>query len=281
MTAFVSADALTRRHRNPPTRLFAKPAFTTALDGVDLALEEGHALGVIGESGSGKSTLVRLLLGLDRPTSGSVHIDGREVDASAAATSLRWLRRETGIIFQDPYASLDPRMSVGRIVGEPLWALGITGDRRARVREVLTDVGLDAAAADRFPHEFSGGQRQRIALARAIVHRPRLLVGDEPLSALDVTVRAQILALFERLRDQEGMTIIMVSHDIGVVQNLCDQVVVMKDGRIVERGETSQVLRSPRADYTRALLAAIPSITPPSEARADPDRDGTSPSPPA
>ena len=257
--------------RNPPTRLFTKPVSTTALDAVDLALDKGHALGVIGESGSGKSTLVRLLLGLDRPTSGSVHIDGREVDASASATSLRWLRRETGIIFQDPYASLDPRMSVGRIVG----------DRRARVREVLTQVGLDAAAADRFPHEFSGGQRQRIALARAIVHRPRLLVGDEPLSALDVTVRAQILTLFERLRDQEGMTIIMVSHDIGVVQNLCDQVVVMKDGRIVERGETSQVLRSPRADYTRALLAAIPSITPPREARADPDRDGTSPSPPA
>lgn len=280
-THFVRAERLSRRHRNPPTRLFAKPAFTTALDAVDLALEEGRALGVIGESGSGKSTLVRLLLGLDRPTSGSVHIDGREVDASASASSLRWLRRETGIVFQDPYASLDPRMSVGRIVGEPLWALGIAGDRRARVREVLAQVGLDAAAADRFPHEFSGGQRQRIALARAIAHRPRLLVGDEPLSALDVTVRAQILTLFERLRDDEGMTIIMVSHDIGVVQNLCDRVVVMKDGRVVERGDTSQVLRAPTAAYTRALLAAIPSITPPDGAHADPHRDGTTPSSPA
>ena len=165
-TEFVRAEGLTRRHRTPSTRLFAKPAVTTALDAVDLTLEEGHALGVIGESGSGKSTLVRLLLGLDRPTSGSVHIDGREVDASSSARSLRWLRRKTGIVFQDPYASLDPRMSVGRIVGEPLWALGVTGDRRARVREVLTQVGLDAAAADRFPREFSGGQRQRIALAR-------------------------------------------------------------------------------------------------------------------
>lgn len=280
-TKLVRAEALTRRHRTPPTRLFAKPAVTTALDAVDLALEEGHALGVIGESGSGKSTLVRLLLGLDKPTSGSVHIDGREVDASASARSLRWLRRETGIVFQDPYASLDPRMSVGRIVGEPLWALGIAGDRRARVREVLTQVGLDGAAADRFPHEFSGGQRQRIALARAIAHRPRILVGDEPLSALDVTVRAQILGLFDRLRQDEGMTIIMVSHDIGVVQNLCDRVVVMKDGRIVERGETASVLRTPRADYTRALLAAIPSITPPGAAPADPHRDGTTPSSPA
>lgn len=278
---FVRAQALTRRHRTPPTRLFTKPVFTTALDAVDLTLEEGHSLGVIGESGSGKSTLVRLLLGLDTPTSGSVHIDGREVDASASARSLRWLRRDTGIVFQDPYASLDPRMSVGRIVGEPLWALGIPGDRRARVRDVLTQVGLDAAAADRFPHEFSGGQRQRIALARAIAHRPRLLVGDEPLSALDVTVRAQILGLFDRLRQDEGMTIIMVSHDIGVVQNLCDRVVVMKDGRIVERGETSNVLRAPEADYTRALLAAIPSITPPGEAPADRLRDGTTPSSPA
>lgn len=278
---FVRAQALTRRHRTPPTRLFTKPVFTTALDAVDLTLEEGHSLGVIGESGSGKSTLVRLLLGLDTPTSGSVHIDGREVDASASARSLRWLRRDTGIVFQDPYASLDPRMSVGRIVGEPLWALGIPGDRRARVREVLTQVGLDAAAADRFPREFSGGQRQRIALARAIAHRPRLLVGDEPLSALDVTVRAQILGLFDRLRQDEGMTIIMVSHDIGVVQNLCDRVVVMKDGRIVERGETSSVLRAPEADYTRALLAAIPSITPPGEAPADRRRDGTTPSSPA
>lgn len=280
-TDVVRAEALTRRHRTPPTRLFAKPAVTTALDAVDLTLGEGHALGVIGESGSGKSTLVRLLLGLDKPTSGSVHIDGREVDASASARSLRWLRRETGIVFQDPYASLDPRMSVGRIVGEPLWALGIAGDRRARVREVLTQVGLDAAAADRFPHEFSGGQRQRIALARAIAHRPRILVGDEPLSALDVTVRAQILGLFDQLRQDEGMTIIMVSHDIGVVQNLCDRVVVMKDGRIVERGETASVLRSPEDDYTRALLAAIPSITPPREAPADSRRDGTTPSSPA
>jgi peptide/nickel transport system ATP-binding protein len=166
------------------------------------------------------------------------------------------------MVFQDPYASLDPRMSVGRIVGEPLWALDIDGDRRARVREVLEQVGLEPEMANRFPHEFSGGQRQRIAIARAIVHRPRLLIGDEPLSALDVTVRAQILALLRDLRATEGLALVLVSHDIGVVQNLCDSVVVMKDGRIVEEGPTERVLLEPQVAYTRRLLASIPTIDP-------------------
>ncbi|HAQ60085.1 MAG TPA: ABC transporter ATP-binding protein, partial [Microbacterium sp.] len=161
-----------------------------------------------------------------------------------------------------PYSSLDPRMSVGRIVGEPLWALGIGGDRRARIREVLDLVGLDPAMAGRFPHEFSGGQRQRIALARAIVHGPRVLVGDEPLSALDVTVRAQILALLKKLRDEQGMALLLVSHDIGVVQNVCDTVVVMKDGRVVEEGPTERVLLEPQVAYTRRLLDSIPVIDP-------------------
>lgn len=259
----VSARGLTRRHRSPATRLFAPAQYTTAIDRVDLDILEGEALGVIGESGSGKSTLVKLLLALDRPTAGTVDFEGRRVDAAVAPRALRWLRRESGIVFQDPYASLDPRMSVGRIVGEPLWALQIEGDHRARVREVLTQVGLDAASADRFPHEFSGGQRQRIALARAIAHRPRLLVGDEPLSALDVTVRAQILELFADLRRSEGMTLVMVSHDIGVVQHLCDRVVVMKDGAIVERGLTRTVLTRPSVEYTRRLLAAIPKLPTP------------------
>ncbi|MHC2999349.1 diguanylate cyclase [Microbacterium sp. HJ5] len=236
--------------------------FTTGLEDADLDVRQGSAVGIIGESGSGKSTLVRLLLALDTPTAGTVAFDGRVVDASAGARSLHWLRRRTGIVFQDPYASLDPRMSVGRIVGEPLWALGIDGDRRARVREVLEDVGLEAGMAERFPHEFSGGQRQRIALARAIVHRPELLVGDEPLSALDVTVRAQILELLGELRARDGLTLLLVSHDIGVVQNLCDEVVVMKDGRVVEEGPTEKVLLQPQVAYTRRLLASIPVIDP-------------------
>ncbi|KAA9111167.1 ABC transporter ATP-binding protein [Microbacterium rhizomatis] len=253
---------LTRRFPLPKQSLFEPKRSTTALDGVDIDVRSGSAVGIIGESGSGKSTLIRQLLALDRPTAGTVEFDGRAVDAGASARRLHWLRRQTGIVFQDPYASLDPRMSVGRIVGEPLWALGIEGDRRARVRDVLEEVGLGADMAGRFPHEFSGGQRQRIALARAIVHRPRLLVGDEPLSALDVTVRAQILELLGELRARENLTLIMVSHDIGVVQNLCDEVVVMKDGQVVEAGTTEKVLLEPQAAYTRRLLASIPTIDP-------------------
>lgn len=258
----LAGRGLTRRHALPQRTLFEARRATTALEDADIDVRAGESVGVIGESGSGKSTLVRLLLALDAPTSGTVTFEGRDVDASASARDLHWLRRGTGIVFQDPYSSLDPRMSVGRIVGEPLWALGIEGDRRARVREVLDLVGLDPAMAERFPHEFSGGQRQRIALARAIVHRPRLLVGDEPLSALDVTVRAQILALLKKLRDEEGMALLLVSHDIGVVQNVCDTVVVMKDGRIVEEGPTERVLLEPQVAYTRALLASIPTIDP-------------------
>ena len=261
----VRGRALSRRFRQRGTRLFERSRTTTALDDADVDVRTGSALGIIGESGSGKSTLVRILLGLDAPTSGTVAFDGRPVDARAGARSLHWLRRETGIVFQDPYASLDPRMSVGRIVGEPLWALDVLSpgdERRARVREVLEDVGLEADMAARYPHEFSGGQRQRIALARAIVHRPRLLVGDEPLSALDVTVRAQVLELLRELRRTQGFTLVMVSHDIGVVQNLCDDVIVMKDGRIVEEGPTEKVLLAPQVAYTRRLLASIPVIGP-------------------
>ncbi|GAA2004591.1 ATP-binding cassette domain-containing protein [Microbacterium ulmi] len=262
MSDLIRARGLTRRYPTPKTRLFEPARFTTALDDVDLDVREGASVGIIGESGSGKSTLVRLLLALDAPTAGTVEFDGRPVDAAAPARSLHWLRRETGIVFQDPYASLDPRMSVGRIVAEPLWALGIPGDHRARVREVLREVGLEPAMADRFPHEFSGGQRQRIAIARAIVHRPRVLVGDEPLSALDVTVRAQVLGLLGELKARDGLTLLLVSHDIGIVQNLCDDVVVMKDGRIVEEGPTEKVLLQPQVAYTRRLLSSIPVIDP-------------------
>jgi len=254
------ARGLSRTYPTPRTRGVGRAERTVGLADVDLSVLAGSAVGIIGESGSGKSTLVRLLLGLDVPSAGTVEVDGRPVDARGSARSLHWLRRATGIVFQDPYASLDPRMTVERIVGEPLWALGVEGDRRARVREVLEQVGLDADMAARFPHEFSGGQRQRIALARAIVHRPRIIVGDEPLSALDVTVRAQILRLLARLRVEEDLTLVLVSHDIGVVQNVCDQVVVMKDGRVVEQGPTEKVLLQPQAAYTRQLLASIPTL---------------------
>ncbi len=258
--SLIEARGLSRGFVVPKSRAFERASTRTALHPTDLDVPSGSSLGIIGESGSGKSTLVRLLLGLDAPTGGTVRIEGREVDAAASARSLHWLRRLTGLVFQDPYASLDPRMSAGRIIAEPLWALGIEGDHRSRVHEVLEQVGLDAGMADRYPHEFSGGQRQRIALARAIVHRPRILVGDEPMSALDVSVRAQILDLFAELKRSQDLTLILVSHDIGVVQNLCDTVAVMKDGAIVEHGSTRDVLQHPREDYTRALLAAIPVI---------------------
>ncbi len=258
--SLISARGLARDFPVPRRSAFERRQRRVALHPTDLDIAAGESLGVIGESGSGKSTLVRLLLGLDVPTGGTVHVDGQEVDATASARRLHWLRRQTGLVFQDPYASLDPRMTAGRIIGEPLWALNVPGDRRARVREVLAQVHLEPEMAERFPHEFSGGQRQRIALARAIVHRPRILVGDEPVSALDVTVRAQILELLAELRRSESLTLIVVSHDIGIVQHLCDAVAVMKDGRIVERGTTAEVLLRPREDYTRALLAAIPVI---------------------
>ncbi|MER7446580.1 ABC transporter ATP-binding protein [Microbacterium sp. NPDC097977] len=263
--SLIEARGLQRDYAVPRRSTLARPRTQTALAATDLDIVEGSSLGIIGESGSGKSTLVRLLLGLDRPTAGTVRVDGRTVDAAASARSLHWLRRQTGLVFQDPYASLDPRMTAAQIIREPLWALAIDGDHRARVREVLEQVGLEPEMADRYPHEFSGGQRQRIALARAIVHRPRILVGDEPLSALDVTVRAQILELLIELRRTTDLTLVLVSHDIGVVQNLCDTVVVMKDGSIVERGATTDVLLHPRHDYTRTLLAAIPVIPAPGE----------------
>lgn len=258
--SLIEARGLSREFVVPKRAAFERTRRQIALSPTDLDIDAGASLGIIGESGSGKSTLIRLLLGLDRPTSGTVAVDGRAVDAAASARSLHWLRRETGLVFQDPYASLDPRMTAGRIIGEPLWALGIGGDRRERVREVLAQVGLDPDAAERYPHEFSGGQRQRIALARAIVHRPRILVGDEPLSALDVTVRAQILELLIELRRTTDLTLLLVSHDIGVVQNLCDTVLVMKDGHVVERGTTGDVLLRPAHEYTKTLLAAIPVI---------------------
>jgi len=258
--SLIVAEGVSRTYPVPRRTLFEPRRTSTALHPTDLTVQAGESVGIIGESGSGKSTLVRLLLGLDRPSTGHVLVEGREVDAAASARSLHWLRRQTGLVFQDPYDSLDPRMTVGRIIAEPLWALDIPGDHRARVAEVLTQVGLEPGMAERHAHEFSGGQRQRIALARAIAHRPRILVGDEPLSALDVTIRAQILALLERLRREEGLTLILVSHDIGVVQNLADSVAVMNDGRIVEHGETDAVLQRPSEEYTKRLLAAVPVI---------------------
>ncbi|WIE56190.1 dipeptide/oligopeptide/nickel ABC transporter ATP-binding protein [Curtobacterium sp. MCBD17_003] len=257
----LEARGLSRTYRLPRRGPFEPGATRTAVDAVDLTVPAGARLGVLGASGSGKSTLVRLLTALEAPTSGSVSAWGRPVSAAASARTTRWFRRRTGIVFQDPYASLDPRMRIGRTVGEPLRALRLTGDHAALVAEALHRVDLPDDAADRFPHEFSGGQRQRIAIARAVVHRPALLVGDEPMSALDVVVRARVIDLLDRLTEDLGMTLVLVSHDVGVVQRLCDRVAVMDAGRIVEQGPAT-LLDDPRHDVTRGLVAAAPTLPP-------------------
>ncbi len=224
-----------------------------------MAIAEGSSLGIVGESGSGKSTLVRILLGLDKATSGEVRYRGRPIEPGKPRP-LRWYRREAQIVLQDPLSSLDPRMTIASIIREPLVCLDVDEDHDARISEVLIAVGLDPEWRSRYPHEFSGGQQQRIAIARAVAPRPRLLVGDEPVSALDVSVRVQILDLLRRLADEYDLTLVLVSHDLGVVRYLCDDVMVLRSGEVVERGRTEAVFSSPQHEYTRSLLAAVPRL---------------------
>ncbi|MBN9756508.1 Oligopeptide transport ATP-binding protein OppF [Pseudonocardia sp. Ae406_Ps2] len=252
----LSARALERRYPLPRTRVLGPRRHREALRGVDLDVGEGDgSTGIVGESGSGKSTLVRLLLALDRPDAGTLIHRGTPVVRAG-----RDFRRDVQVVLQDPFASLDPRMRVARIVAEPLECLDVPGDHRARVRELLTAVGLGPEAADRYPHQFSGGQRQRIAIARALAPGPRVLVGDEPLSALDVAVRVQVMDLLRGLAADLGLSLVLVSHDIGAVARLCRRIVVLHEGRIVERGDTAEVLAAPRDPYTRRLLAAVPTL---------------------
>ena len=228
-----------------------------AVDGVSFTLEEGHTLGLVGESGCGKSTTARLILRLLEPTAGSVRYRGRELTALPAG-EMRRVRRELGIVFQDPYASLNPRMTLRNIVGEGLRVWEPHTDIAGRVAGLLERVGLDPAFARRYPHELSGGQRQRVAIARALAPGPSLLICDEPVSALDVSVQAQILNLLADLQRDLGLTILFISHDLAVVRHVCDRVAVMHLGRIVEIGTRSEVYGAPRHPYTRALLSAVP-----------------------
>ncbi|WP_254367773.1 ABC transporter ATP-binding protein [Microbacterium sp. NC79] len=228
-----------------------------AVNGVSLTVEPGRHLGIIGESGSGKTTLARMLLGLNRPTTGTINYRGQEVPVGRHKAS-RDFRRRVQVVLQDPFASLNPRMPVGRIIAEPVRALRPTWDARSRTLELLAAVGLGEEFAQRLPRELSGGQRQRVAIARALAPRPETVIADEPVSALDVSVRAHVLQLLRRLAAHEELTLIVISHDLGIVDGLCKDALVMRSGRIVEHGPVGDVLENPQADYTRELLASVP-----------------------
>jgi ABC-type oligopeptide transport system ATPase subunit len=230
-----------------------------AVDGVSFEIEEGKTLGLVGESGSGKSTTAYAALQLLRATAGTVQFAGQEL-TTLRGESLRRMRRQMQIVFQDRYASLNPRMTVGRIVAEPLQTHGIGNrrSRRATVSRLLELVGFDPAYTNRYPHEFSGGQRQRIGIARALALNPKLIVCDEPVSALDVSIQAQILNLLKDLQRDLGLTYLFIAHDLAVVRGMSDTIAVMHDGKIVEQGPAERLYTQPESDYTRALLAAVP-----------------------
>ena len=236
---------------------------TRALDGINLTVEQGTQLGVVGESGSGKTTLIRMLTGLDRPTHGEVLFRGEPVSSRAARPKLG---SQVQVVFQDPRSSLNPRMRVRRIVTEPLRSRllrrsgAVPLDHAQRFEQVMGQVGLEPAWGDRFPHEFSGGQRQRIAIARALAPKPQVLIADEPVSALDVSVRAQILNVLTDLIREEDITMLMVSHDLGVIRHVCDRVVVLRGGRIIEDGDTADVFANPQHAYTAELIEAMPTL---------------------
>ena len=245
--------ALTRKH-----------AVLRAVEDVSLDIAAGETLGLVGESGCGKSTLGRTLLRLLDPTAGTIRFGGTDITRMSQA-ALRPLRRRMQMIFQDPYASLNPRMTVGATVAEPIAIHGLADNRRARderVAELLTRVGLPADAAHRYPHEFSGGQRQRVGIARALAVRPEFIVCDEPISALDVSIQAQIVNLLQDLQDADKLTYLFISHDLKIVQHICDRVAVMYLGRVVELAQATTLYQEPLHPYTKALLSAVPVLDP-------------------
>ena len=256
LTPLLSVENLVKHYRLPRESLWRSAPVVQAVRGVSFTLQAGRSFGIVGESGSGKSTLARLVMALEAPTAGHVNLLGRDLNA-LPAPALRAARVDFQMVFQDPYGSLDPRQRVGRIVAEPLF--GVTAaEARQRVADSLDAVGLRATDADKYPHEFSGGQRQRIAIARALITRPKLIVADEPVSALDVSVQAQVLNLLADLQQQFGVTYLFISHDLAVVDHVCSEVAVMFAGRIVEQGPPEVLFSAAAHPYTRALMAAMP-----------------------
>jgi oligopeptide/dipeptide ABC transporter ATP-binding protein len=255
------------------------PRMVKAVDGVSLSVRRGETLAIVGESGCGKSTLARLLLRLERPDEGQVWFDGGDL-ARLDERRMRPLRRKLQIVFQDPFSSLNPRMTVGQIIEEPLivHGLGDAAARRRRVREIMDLVGLSAGRLGRYPHEFSGGQRQRIGIARALVSGPEVVIGDEPVSALDVSVQAQVINLLEDLKSKLGLTLVIITHDLAVVRHMADRVGVMYLGRMAELAPTAELFAQPRHPYTQALLAAVPRPDPTRRAERPP-LEGDLPSP--
>ncbi len=239
--------------------LFGPATVVRAVDGVDLDILQGETFAIVGESGCGKSTLARLLVRLIDPTEGSVWYDGQDI-AAQNPQALRALRRDLQFIFQDPFSSLNPQMTVGALIEEPLITHGIgnRAERQARVADLLTRVGLIPAHADRYPHEFSGGQRQRIGIARALATGPKLIIGDEPVSALDVSIQAQVVNILEDLKDAFGLTLVIIAHDLAVIRHMADRIAVMYLGEIVELASAEDLFTAPRHPYTETLLAAIP-----------------------
>lgn len=264
----LQVEKLVREYTLPREKLMQPPPKVHALNGVSFTIEAGRSLGIVGESGSGKSTLARLVMALDKPTSGRVLLQGRDLHA-LPREDLRLARRDFQMVFQDPYGSLDPRQTIERIVTEPLAAQGDAGraEQHKRAAEALDAVGLRRNDLGKYPHEFSGGQRQRIAIARALITRPRLIVADEPVSALDVSVQAQVLNLMADLRAEFGITYMLISHDLAVVHHLCDDVAVLWQGRIVEQGPPERLFTAAQHPYTRTLLEAVPEAEPAGDAR--------------
>ena len=257
---------LVREYTLPRESLWRPPASVKALQGVSFEIQAGRSLGIVGESGSGKSTLARLVMALDQPTAGTVELEGQNPHTLTPA-ALRQARQHFQMVFQDPYGSLDPRQTVERIVTEPLFGLQVDSriareQARQQAGEVLREVGLRPTDLDKYPHEFSGGQRQRIAIARALITRPRLIVADEPVSALDVSVQAQVLNLMQELQTHHGITYMLISHDLAVVHHLCDDVAELFKGQIVEQGPPEVLFNAATHPYTQTLLQAVPQARP-------------------